>query len=213
MPKKKSPSATSFCKVCFRDLGKDNLLLLGRATLPLCQRCYSEMNPVFRRWVTSGVRFTAIYPYEDVLRSLIFQFKGCGDVELAPVFLAYPLTLLRLRYRRYVVVPAPSHEEDDCVRGFNHVQEMFASLGLPIVKAIRKTGKRKQSDCSAEERTHIGNFLALDSQTDLKGKNVLFVDDVYTTGSTARACIALLRKAGVKKVEGLVIARTPKKEK
>ena len=189
----------------------NSLLAIGRKNLSICPRCYAEMNPVFSRWKSGGIRFTAVYPYDERIRSLIFQFKGCHDIELGPVFLDIPLPLLKIRFHGYVVVPAPSNKEDDEARGFNHVVEMFSPLGLPILRAISKKGKRKQSDCTAEERTHIGDFLELDPKADLRGKKVLFVDDVFTTGSTARACLALIRKAGAKKVEGLVIAKTPKK--
>jgi len=42
----------------------------------------------------------------------------------------------------------------------------------------------------------------------LKGKNVLLVDDVFTTGATVRECVRELKKAGAKKIGVLVVARS-----
>lgn len=165
------------------------------------------MNPVFRRWRIGDSRCTAIYDYHDV-KELLYQFKGCGDIELAPVFFEKVASLLRLRYRDYWIIPAPSSKSHDEKRGFNQVVEMVKPLGLPILDVLEKTAEVKQSDLTAEERKEVWRVISFKGEPRLNGKKILLVDDVYTTGSTIRACRDLLKKEGCKIIEILVMART-----
>ena len=105
------------------------------------------------------------------------------------------------------MVPAPSAEEADEERGFNHVVEMFQSLNLPMKKCVHKTRQIKQADLNAEERKNIKNFLTIDD-VDLSGKKILIVDDVFTTGSTVRAMIKLISKKTPKSIKVLVMSKT-----
>ena len=105
------------------------------------------------------------------------------------------------------MIPAPSHPHHDSNRGFNHVEEIFAGITSQVVKAIRKTEERKQSDLSAIERQAIGEILRWDESVDIIGKNVLFVDDVMTTGATIKACLKMISFHGAKTIEVLVLSR------
>ena len=152
----------------------------------------------------------SLYPYGEAIRSALYQFKGCFDVELAPVFLDFPLDYLRLRYHGYVIVPAPSSKEHDEKRGFNHVVEMFRPLGLPMHCILQKTSDRKQADLTYQERQKVGDILTLEGGSSLKGKKILFVDDVYTTGATCKACLNLLKQLRPAKLAVLTMAKTLK---
>lgn len=204
----KLSSAIPFCKVCFRDIGPRGVHPLVKAVPGICHSCYSALNPRFRHWRFKGVPFLSIFDYTEGMQSLLFQFKGCFDIELAPLFLEYPLPLLKAKYRGYCLVPAPSSDSHNQRRGFNHVVEAFSSLGLPILPLLKKTSDRKQTDCTVDQRREVGKIIALTKPLSLKGKKILFVDDVFTTGSTALACLKLIASCRPKKVAGLVLSKT-----
>lgn len=105
------------------------------------------------------------------------------------------------------MIPAPSYQKNDEERGFNHVEEMFSVLNLKMKKCIHKTKQVKQADLTTKERQEIGSVLEIDN-VDLSGKNVLLVDDVYTTGSTIKAMINLVRQKGAKKIKVLLMSKT-----
>ena len=104
------------------------------------------------------------------------------------------------------MIPAPSFIDSDKERGFNHVEEIFRTLGLKMIPCIHKIKDVKQADLSSKEREKIKDVLAID-EVDLKGKKVLIVDDVYTTGSTAKAMIDLVKNKEPKKIKCLFLSK------
>lgn len=178
-----------------------------RDDLGLCIHCYRKMRPRFLRWRVGPYRALALYEYENV-KDVLYQFKGCGDIELSSIFFAYAAPLLKRYYHGFVVVPVPSSASHDLERGFNQVVEMCKCLNLPILDVLEKTAESKQSDLSAKQRKNVTKILAIKKPGQLKGKKVLLVDDVFTTGSTIAGCLKLLEKEGPKTIRVLVMAKT-----
>ena len=141
------------------------------------------------------------------MQELLYQFKGCKDYELKTVFLEYYLYYLNFKFNGYVIIPAPSSKESDEERGFNHVEEMFKGLKLKMIKCIHKTKQRKQAELTTKERQKIGEYLIIDD-VDLRRQKVLLVDDVFTTGSTIKSMIKLVREKGAKKIKVLLMSKT-----
>lgn len=208
MPEKKSVSATLFCKVCFKEITRPTLLNLLGIDFPLCEDCFAKMGISTFKTKIGGVKAFSFYEYNETIRTMLYQLKGCFDFELAPIFLAKQASFLRFRYSGYYLVPAPSFEEKNEIRGFNHVVEIFRPLGLPYVFAIRKIDNVKQADLSAKKRREIGKHLEYVKGTNIKGKKILFVDDLMTTGATARACVKLLEAHHPAKIRVLTMAHT-----
>lgn len=106
------------------------------------------------------------------------------------------------------MVPAPSFEDKNIERGFNHVEVIFSSLKMPIEKCFIKTEDIKQADLSSEERKNVGNYLKIVNGKKLSGKKILIVDDVYTTGSTVKAMIEMIKAYNPKEIKVLVMSKT-----
>lgn len=106
------------------------------------------------------------------------------------------------------MVPIPSYIEDDKRRGFNHVEAIFSRLNLKMIKILEKTNKVKQADLSKEERKNIHRYMKVNNVNEIKDKKVLLVDDIFTTGSTIKACLKLIREGKPKSIKILVIAKT-----
>jgi predicted amidophosphoribosyltransferase len=211
MLSEKSNSATPFCKVCFHTMGTYSWRRLFGEEVPLCGHCLRQMDPKMRYWKVEGIEACSLYSYNGMVRDLLYQFKGCGDIELAPVFLAYQAPLLRFLYHGYTLVPAPSFEAKNEARGFNHVELMFSSLHLPLLHALRKLDDVKQANLHFDDRQKIGQHLARNEGVSIAGKKILFVDDLFTTGATAKACCHLLQKGHPSRLKILVMGYTPEK--
>lgn len=153
----------------------------------------------------------AIYRYNNFFKSLLYQFKGCYDIELRDVFLEKQAFYLRIKYFGYYLVYIPSSFEDDKKRGFNHVEEIFKLLNLKYIKLLRKKYHFKQSDLSKKEREKIIDKLEIIDGFRVKDKKILLVDDVLTTGSSIKSAIRLITKYQPKDIKVLVLAHNCRK--
>ncbi len=204
----KFDSATHFCKICFLPIEEYALPDFWMKKRFVCSRCLAKMNPRIERYKIKGISFMSVYDYHEEIRNILFLFKACGDIELAPVFLSEQSLLLQGIFHHYYLVKAPSYHTRDEKRGFSHVKEMFRVLNLPFIDCLEKTKDVKQADLNYAKRQQIGKCLTIDPSAKIAGKKILFVDDVVTSGATAIAAAKLLYKQGAKKVKVLSMAHT-----
>ena len=207
MQSQKLNSATRFCKVCFKDKLIDDTASLFY-DYPICASCFHEMEPKVVITKLNGLKTTSLFIYNEKVKTMLYQCKGCFDIEMAGFFLSRHKSFLKKKYKDWIVVPAPSYCAKNEIRGFNHVEEIFKCLGRPFIHPINKVDNVKQADLNFEDRQKIGSHLKWDEKVSVRGLNILFVDDLLTTGATAKACTKMLLEHGARKVEVLVMART-----
>lgn len=122
-----------------------------------------------------------------------------------------------------VILPVPLHPRRLRWRGFNqslllanHIADnLTPGFSIPTSSdlLIRKkyTSPQMKVKNYAERKENMKNAFMIDSghiqKKFLKNKTVLLVDDIATTGATLFECVRVLKKAGAKKVFGIVIAR------
>ena len=167
-----------------------------------------KLSPKFIKFNHGNIKCLAVYEYDNEMKSLIYQFKGCYDIALSEVFIDRFKRELYYLYKGYIVIPIPSYKSEDLKREFNHVVEMFSSLNLPIMRIIEKTENIKQSSLKKNERANISKYLKMSDIETVRNKKVLLVDDIHTTGSTIQACIDLIKQGEPKDIKVLVIAKT-----
>ena len=155
--------------------------------------------------------------FEESTRELIHQFKYSKRVMLGR-----PLGLLAAAYLGEfagefgadLIVPVPLHVKRLRQRGFNQavlLGEVFSSkwgvaLSRNSLKRVRWT--EPQVNLGARERAaNVKGAFDVGSVNKISGKRILLVDDVYTTGSTAKECCRVLMRAGAADVAVLTIAR------
>ncbi len=115
------------------------------------------------------------------------------------------------------VVPVPLHPLRRWRRGFNQAEDIARRLGRPVIRPIRRTRHtRPQMELprSVRLRAVRGAFRcvrhrAVGAASAVRGRKLLLVDDVITTGATVEACAALLREAGAAGVRVLGVALAP----
>ncbi|HTX38186.1 MAG TPA: ComF family protein [Bryobacteraceae bacterium] len=173
----------------------------------------------------SGLRgFDAAYAYgsyEGVLRELIHIYKY-GKVRT----LARPLgdllwTALARDEAWDMIAAVPLHWRRRWQRGFNQSELLARDLarrcGVPFVSLLKRVQPTTaQAGLSNQKRRrNVASAFACRRMVlrrdRLAGKRVLLIDDVLTTGSTAAACAAALKKAGAGRVGILTLARVDRR--
>lgn len=202
----KSKNQIHICKICFNEIKETSFHSIVNSS-SICDKCLNSLNPYFKHFEIDGVKALSIYRYDDVVKKIIFQFKGCKDYELKDVFLSAFKFEILLKFHGYTIVPLPSSKESDMERGFNHVEEIFKVLNLPMKKVLFKKFKHKQSDGHFKDRVNVDKVIGIKNGETLTSKKILIVDDVCTTGSSIRCAIKLVKKYNPKDIKILVISK------
>ena len=209
---RQSDQKTSLCNICLAKINENIFDFIFGNKAQICKSCINKFNPKFINFKFENIKCLAIYEYDEFIKELLFQFKGCFDICLKDIFIYNYRHYLNLLFRGYIIVSAPSSKDDDEERGFNHVVEMFKVLKNEQINIIYKDTNKRQVDLTKEERQNIKKYLRIENGEKLTNKNVLLVDDVFTTGATMKAMIELIKPFNPKKIKVLVMAKTTIKE-
>lgn len=164
--------------------------------------------------------FDAAYSYgfyEGTLRKLIQEFKY-GRITTLAAPLGRMLTDAVPRERAFdLIVPMPMHWRRRWSRGFNQAELLARvvsrSLRVPVSGAVRrrKSTPPQAGLTAAQRRLNIAGAFAIRRPDAVRGKRILLVDDVFTTGATAGACARSLKNAGAAQVAVLTVARADRR--
>jgi ComF family protein len=220
-------SLLPICSSCWNDLPSQSGALCalcgesleGNPAAPpdgLCRLCRTSPPP-FERAVAHGV-------YQGTLRNLLHLLKYDGMQPIARrlgLLLADQLLATPGLPSNLVVVPVPLFGAKQRRRGFNQ-SELLAQGCLAAIR------RRRPELCLALASGALQRQRATDSQAGLSphqrrvnlrgaffapqpawvaGRNILLIDDIYTTGATARGCSQALRRAGAASVWVATVAR------
>ncbi len=164
-----------------------------------------------------GVIYALDYAKNPQIQAAIKQLKYKFTQDLAKHFadmMALKLSELNMvKGHKIILIPVPLHKKRLNERGFNQA-EVIAKLidnaeVIPMLERVRNT--KQQARLSKKERhENLTGAFRLNKKCIHKynSENIYFlVDDVCTTGSTLEKCAEVLKKNGIEKVYGLVIAR------
>lgn len=192
---------------------------------PLCIKCSKPIDyasdclcPDCNVYEKSFEAAKSPFSYEGIIKECIYNFKYYNK----PYFYKFFGNLL-LRYMNEInytnfdfITSVPLHKSKMRTRGYNQSQllakYMSDKLSIPYADVLKRTVKTtKQSQQSKDERKkNLKGAFAIKyphTNTKIKNRSVLLVDDVYTTGSTADECSNTLLNFGVSKVYVITIAR------
>ncbi|MCR2822350.1 ComF family protein [Lederbergia panacisoli] len=198
---KLEPITENLCDVCSRPLKDLDSKFVANHTCLDCVRWELDA-----RWKGSLDKNVSIYVYNDFLKDLIARFKFRGDYELAKAF--SPEISAQLKSLEHdLLVAIPLSDERLKERGFNQSEAFARETGFVTWDILIRTHSEKQSKKSREERLSQQRVFQIKQPSIVQGKNILLLDDIYTTGSTLRQAAKILKQAGAAQVRSLTIAR------
>lgn len=201
----------SFCSECWPQLqwlGNGGCQSCGMPLIATeaetCGKCLAEPPKIDR--------IRAALAYDEMARGVALKLKYGRKVGLARVMARYMAPLAGQWGEDALIIPVPLHRWRLWNRGFNQSGEVAKALarewGKTVVHNVLVRTRRTQplKGMNPRERRDMvrGAFVA---SADVKGRTVVLIDDVITSGSTAEACAKALRKAGASRVELICWAR------
>jgi ComF family protein len=177
-------------------------------------------------------RAVAFANYDNEMREMLHLLKFAGKRQMAEFVLGERLAEAVLKLEssfesgqgaELVVVPVPLFAARESERGFNQAM-LLAQAAVKVLRRLRPNWKlrvensvlRRVKDTrslyllnpSQRRRSLQGAFRVEKSASEkIKGREVLLIDDIMTTGATARECARMLRRAGAAKVWVATVAK------
>ena len=155
--------------------------------------------------------------FEGTLRELIHQFKYGGMKPLAKPLAGFLAAALPREQQFDAVVPMPLHWRRQWERGFNQSELLARATarrcGIPMLRAVRRlrATKTQAGLSNAKRRENVSGAFRVRGRATVRGRRILLIDDVLTTGATAGACARALKRAGAKSVTVLTLARVDRR--
>jgi len=171
-----------------------------------CAGCMSE-SPLYQH-------ARSLVAYDEASRPLLLHLKHGDGLHLAPYFARWMKRLVPTESD--LIIPVPLHWTRLFRRSYNQASLLSNVLGKETnIKTIpdalirtRKTVSQGGLTKSERMKNIKGAFKANSKYlSDLKGRNILLIDDVFTTGATLVECTKVLKKAGANTIYLLTVAR------
>lgn len=187
------------CPSCFRPQSNHDI----------CSDCQSWGNDP--RWKGVLERNVSVYEYNDAMKDILSTFKFRGDAALAAVFEKEFKTSYKANFKTIkldATIPIPLSPERLYERGFNQAKLLADFLPLPQLDILERTHHEKQSKKSRQERLTSSNVFSISDRSIIEGKNILLIDDIYTTGTTLRHAAKRLKDFGATSIYSLTLIRS-----
>lgn len=177
----------------------------------ICSRCHETL-PWYDEYAKSA------FAYLEPVSHLINIYKFNDAVHLTEDFAGYLETAFRKKHDASsvdLVVPVPLHPRRLAERGYNQSGLLAAAFAKRIgrlydeVSLVRLLDTVHQSRLSGEDRRkNLHGVFRVVRPSRVRGRTVVLVDDVMTTGATIEECSKALYDAGAHKVLPFVLAKT-----
>ena len=218
------PDSDYFCPLCWKKIELVARPMCSLCGLPfphasgddhICGLCLARPPHFTRAWAW------ACYPREEAeehpLRQAVQKFKYGRKVSLGKPFgrlMARGCVEFLRDCDADVILPVPLHPRRLRWRGFNQAlllgRQLSRAYGIPadpfMLLRVKETPPQTQLN-EEERRRNVRGAFALAADRSAEGKNILLVDDVYTSGATVNECSRALRRAGASNVYVLTLAR------
>ncbi len=178
-----------------------------------CNNCKIKLE-YYRRdcnYICNNTHFNSLvfsFKYNDVIRKLILDFKFENKKYLYSFF-AYELSnaIKRFCIQNHIkfdyIIAVPISFKRYLERGYNQsyliAQRVSTILGVPVLKyhLIKYKNNKRQSELShSERRINAQGVYKIRHGNDIKRKNIILIDDIYTTGATVNECSKALKASG-----------------
>lgn len=159
------------------------------------------------------LRAPAAYTYDETVRGIIHAFKFGGVYRMAKWMAGEMVKVLRAEEMTGfdLIIAVPLHYTRRFARGYNQSEKLARQVslqtGINMGYLLKRTRATKQQSLLSDKQRRVNLDNAFAVTGDVKGKKILLIDDVRTTGTTAVKCTDTLFGAGAREVTVLTFAQ------
>lgn len=169
----------------------------------VCSKCRSA-TPLRHVWVRTT--------YQGPAQKLLYQFKFGRSRAAANVVAVLIDDILPALPKDTILSYIPTATSRVRVRGYDQsrliTRELAKKRGLEVARLLVRHGQTRQTGATRSQRIkQAEKHYGLASGYNLKGKTIVLIDDISTTGATLEAAARVLKKAGAKQVNAAVFAQ------
>lgn len=197
---------------------KHHLEKIKRPICPACGRAQSndQLCQDCSRWkerpdsTTVLVKNRSVYAYNDLMKDVLSRFKFRGDTALAELFKQDAQAVFKRSFsmKEPVLIPIPLSKERQKERGFNQSVILASLIGQPILQPLMKIHQSKQSKKKKNERLDQKGMFQIKQTDAIIQRDIILIDDIYTTGATIYDAARILKEAGAKSVSSFTLIRS-----
>lgn len=209
----KPPEAQSgFCSACTDDLPRIRQhcprCYLQQDQPNLCRRCFNAEHRFDRAYALFDYRF----PVDQLIAGAKYHDRPAHIAALAQLFCSQlPAERLNANANR-LIIPMPMHPTRLRERGFNQ-SEILAKViqhysGYPLSTKLLRKIRHTPGQMTLKRNERLSNLRNSFSCEPLPCRDIILVDDVVTTGTSASEASRVLRRAGAEKIEVWSLVRT-----
>ncbi len=176
----------------------------------ICSQCRSE-RPYYDRGFS-------LVPYQEPMKDILHQVKFHKKPWLLKIFFDRSQAFALPQIANYeLIVPVPLDSKRERERTFNQAiliaQMLKRSIQKNAPQVLRIIQKKKktlpQSQLKRDARlNNLKNAFLIKKKRAVQGKQILLVDDIFTTGSTINECAKILKENGAERVDFFTVARS-----
>ena len=159
----------------------------------------------------------SVFMFNEIVQKLIHEFKYNEMTRIVKLFGEYSQEYLN-KYQPFdhidYIVPVPLHTVRKRDRGFNQAEYLAQEISknmdwkhLPTLIKRKRFTETQTKLKKTQRKDNVSHAFNINPKYIIKGKNILLVDDVFTTGATADSIAAILKEEKVNKVYVLTIGR------
>lgn len=206
----------TICPACFQ-----KIVFIQKQVCPYCRRLslygYTHEDCIVDNGIEGAI---SLLEYTGISKKIIRDIKyNRVFSEIEDFFLLIPNNIMEKivgnlkKYNIDYIQPIPLHEQRQKIRGFNqsykiaqYIEVYIQSPIIDILKREKNTSAQAQIKKKAEREYNIQNAFRCIDNSKFQGKNILLVDDLFTTGSTSKEAAKELKRNNIGKVFVLTLA-------
>jgi len=153
----------------------------------------------------------SLFVYSGQIKKIIHSYKFSNIKDLSLWFAQQFSIILKTEYPSVPVIPVPGNKDNISKRGWDHIKIITSILSknysIEVIHALgRKRSESQKSLSLHERRKNLQNIIYFKRGIHELPKEIILLDDVFTTGSTLDTCSRVLKEHGAEEVKTLTLA-------